>query len=281
VQIVAKYRFTFKKSGLESEPMNEFVQRHFSPDFTDYEEVISLQKDPSADFHTLQALCPTLPKGWHELAQFNLDDRIEFVSGTWKNALPIVPHIEDFITSFFDQIEDIGIYVFKKKGVWDTRIVYSMSDGETYFLGRPPANDIEVAKLSELLDLSLPSDYTAFLKVHNGFQKDTDDGVLPIQFLRKERQVLQVAIADENQRLLYRGEAVDTETLFPFYKSLDLRLYQCFFTKWNPDGSMGNVFCSLGEGYLSDFLNQEESLETLAFPTFLDWLTFYMDGMEG
>lgn len=260
--------------------MNEFVHRRFSPECTDYDEVIALHESGSQTLSSLQLLCPSLPKGWFELAQLSFEDRIEFISLTWKKALSMLPHMEDFITAFFGEMEDIGIYLCKREGEWEARMVYSMGDGENYFQGRPPASDVEIAKVSELLDFPFPEDYIAFLKIHNGFARDTDIGVFPVQMMRSERQVLQVGIRDEELHLLYRGDAVDTEALFPFYRSRDLRIYQCFFTKWLVGDVPGNVYCSLSEGYLSDFQNGEESLETLAFPTFLDWISFYVISME-
>jgi len=47
-----------------------------------------------------------------------------------------------------------------------------------------------------------------------------------------------------------------------------------------PGKAAGNVCYSLTEQVISDFHDRNAWPENLAFPTFLDWLIFYMEVIE-
>ncbi len=50
--------------------------------------------------------------------------------------------------------------------------------------------------------------------------------------------------------------------------------------EWFPKGEVGNVYYSGSDNAISDYHNNLSWSENLAFPTFLDWLIFYLDAMD-
>ena len=47
---------------------------------------------------------------------------------------------------------------------------------------------------------------------------------------------------------------------------------------WYPGSEMGNVYLSGIDYTISDYRDRKEWADRLAFPTFLDWLAFYLEG---
>ena len=77
---------------------------------------------------------------------------------------------------------------------------------------------------------------------------------------------------DEDQSMLH--------DLIPFYCSFGRKNYQCFYLKWVPLNQVGNVWYSPGRGKIAELGGMETWVEHLAFPTFLDWLMFYLETLE-
>jgi hypothetical protein len=74
--------------------------------------------------------------------------------------------------------------------------------------------------------------------------------------------------------------AVDPGTLVPFYESSGLNSFQCFYADWYPGSEMGNLYFSGLDYTVSDLTRQSAWEENGAFPTFLEWLASYLEGME-
>ncbi|WP_194848210.1 hypothetical protein [Candidatus Neptunochlamydia vexilliferae] len=150
---------------------------------------------------------------------------------------------------------------------------YSLKERSEFFLGGPPLVDEEISNMGEQIDFPLPEDFLQFFRVHNGFFKGGDTGIFSSGVLVEERERFRTL----ETPLILGGEAVPGEALFPFYRSFDSAVYQCFYKEWYPDGAAGNVLCSLGEGTISDYRTSQQG--SLAFRTFLDWLAFYVEGI--
>ena len=77
------------------------------------------------------------------------------------------------------------------------------------------------------------------------------------------------------------GEAsLDPHSLFPFYEEYGLGSFQCFNAEWYPGSEMGNVYFSGIDYTLSDISDRSTWSENLAYPTFLEWLTEFLEGMN-
>ena len=74
------------------------------------------------------------------------------------------------------------------------------------------------------------------------------------------------------------GEVIDLKKLIPFYESFGMPVFQCFYSDWYPEQEMGNVYYSGLTQTISDL--KLPLSESLAFPTFLDWLLFYLEKVE-
>lgn len=70
---------------------------------------------------------------------------------------------------------------------------------------------------------------------------------------------------------------VNPKTLIPFYESFGMPFYQCFWSEWYPEEEMGNVYFSDLTKTISSTHLRESSPENMAFPTFIDWLKFYLE----
>ena len=56
--------------------------------------------------------------------------------------------------------------------------------------------------------------------------------------------------------------------------------FQCFWLEWYPEDEMGNVYYSGVANTISDLAAKATSAENMAFPTFTDWLMFYLETIE-
>jgi|SRR5579862_209481 len=265
--------------------MNSHVRRFYRT-FVDeetpvrfYHEVIALHENPQLQWEDIQQKMPSFPKGWHELAQLGLDDRLEFIQDFWLTTLPFVSHIHTFLNSFFNRLDDIGVYLTQSQfdSSFECEIVYSLRDDSSFFHGTPPSVEkIEVLK-GDFND-ELPEDYLSFLKIHDSFSKHSDTGIIRSKEMRSVYDKLQEKIQNEP---IYSGkQLIDPKELIPFYESFGQPSFQCFYLGWTPMNSVGNVFYSMAEGRISDVHVQNSLTENLAFPSFLDWLIFYLEGIE-
>jgi hypothetical protein len=258
------------------------VKRYFQ-EGTDFVKVTALCDQPSMEWEAVAELVPAMPRGWWELAQLTIADRIEFLREYWTMTLPFSPNVSKRVDHFFAHLESVEFFITQKTNgsPYVAEMVYSVKGDRSFFHGQPPASPeqiIAAGKWSE--SLQLPADYLAFLRIHDGFSKVTDTGLIPVARLKEESAHLQALLAQSAPLVLPNGEEVNPAKLIPFYRSFGLDCYQCFFGDWYPEQEMGNLYYSGIDRSLSDFSHQSTWVEQQAFPTFLDWLVFYLELIE-
>ncbi|GAB4235764.1 MAG: hypothetical protein Tsb0021_15370 [Chlamydiales bacterium] len=247
-----------------------------------FHAVISLHNDVfKVDWETLNELDSHLNKGWYELAQLSSQDRVEFSREYWMTQLPYAPHVHQAISRFFDSLDDIGIFVVQKKygDPFFSEMVYSVAN-KGFYHGKTGASDEDIALLQQVFpDHIIPEDYLAFLKIHNGFSKSVDTGILSTHNIEPSYRIFQ-ELLDSKEPLKYaNGKIIDPKNLIPFYESFGMPIFQCFWTDWYPQQEMGNVYYSGYTHTISDITQSDAETESLAFPTFAEWLAFYLESV--
>lgn len=242
-------------------------------------EVLALHENQDISFAQALEMAPLLPQGWFELIHLDVTDRIEFITAFWSSVFPYRPYVQDLIDQFFSEVEDIGVYLVKKDidSHFFPHLVYSMEDEENFYRGFPSVNKEEMRGLKQALQQLLPEDYVCFMKIHNGFAKNGDYGLIPAQNIKQEMLSLHNKIHNSGRKITFQGKPLDPECLIPFYKSIGDCVFQCFHRRWYPDVEMGNILFSLrdeGDFDYTSYINQENKG---IFPSFLDWLMFYME----
>ncbi len=249
-----------------------------------FHEVIALHDSPDISWESIHKRVPSLPRGWYELSQLPIRDRIEFCRDYWLSQFPYHPNLSDFLVRFFDSLDDLGIYITQQK--WEdpyhVEMIYSLSGDSGYYTGKLPSAETDLLNLQkEFPQYILPKDYLAFLQIHDGFCKTTDcTGVIPWKKMKDEYDLFQLMLLDEPNLSTSKGAPVDPKSLIPFYKSFGVPFYQCFWGEWYPQQEMGNVYYSHTSKTISDVSCSDTSCESMAFPTFIDWLMFYLERVE-
>lgn len=245
-----------------------------------FHRVIALTDAPDVDWDVLCKKVPSLCKGWFELALLSRRDRIDFSRDYWLDKLPYRSGFSEFLPRFFDAMEDVEIFITQKSydDPYEACIVYALK-GDSFYRGGAGATEEQIEKLQKLFpDYILPADYKAFLQIHNGFWKTTDStGILPINCLEPTGVEFQKLLAQQDRLLTTSGKEVNPRSLIPFYKSFGMPFYQCFWGEWYPAEEMGNVYYSDLTKSITYADGVESSPENMAFPTFLDWLMFYLE----
>ena len=126
----------------------------------------------------------------------------------------------------------------------------------------------------------LPADYLSFLRIHDGFARAQDTGLISVAKLVEIYEGFLAFLAALDPLLLANGRGIEPKNLIPFYVSFGRRCYQCFDAEWYPEEEMGNVYYSDVDHTLSEVGARATWEEHLAFPTFLDWLLFYLKGVD-
>lgn len=253
-----------------------------------FHKVLSLNETPDYNWESVKKKVPGICKGWYELAHLSPKDRIEFYRDFWLMKLPYQPNTQKAVDNFFESLDDILIYITQKKfdDPHEAHLVYSLKDNSGFYSGSIPITEEELANLQgQFPSYIFPNDYKAFLQIHNGFCKTTDStGIISSHLVRDSYLHLQKQISDAKNKEGLRttsGQAVsDPRALIPFYESFGMPFYQCFWGDWYPHEEMGNVYYSGEYNTISDISNPEKGPETLAFPTFTDWLMFYLEKVE-
>ncbi len=221
-----------------------------------------------------------LPRGWFELCRLPCEDRIEFVRDFWLNLLPYHPSFHIFLTEFFDKLDDVGVVLTQTsaEAPWVVEMIYSLKDNSSFFRGLPPCSESDLNELKSSIALPLPRDYLAFLRIHNGFGKLSDLGLMRVDQVIISQKHLQDQFLWGERSLKMGNQAIDPGSLIPFFELYGLGSYQCFFNEWYPGSEMGNVYLSGIDYTISDYRDRKEWADHMAFPTFLDWLAFYLEG---
>lgn len=246
-----------------------------------YHTVIALHDAPDVNWSSLQVqgdIC----KGWFELAQLPSADRIEFTREYWMLKMPYHHKLEEGLARFFNALDDIGIYLLKKKidDPFEGHFIYSIKNNRGFFRGFVPATAQQLDELKcAFPNFILPNDYLTFLNIHNGFSKATDmTGLISSQLMPASYSQFQQQAEVDPPITTRKGKAVNPHLLLPFYESFGLPYFQCFWEEWYPDENMGNVYYSGDSRMISDIDNEDEDpSNNMSFPSFTDWLLFYLE----
>lgn len=263
--------------------MNSLVQQFFSVNQeSQFGEVRFLSEEKGLTWEEVSKHALDLPRGWFELSRISPQDRIEFTRDFWLDRMPYHPSAHPAFFEFFEQLDDIAVVLTGRvKGEpMDAELVYSLADNSSFFRGKAPCSDQEVQELKEELKVNLPRDYLAFLKIHNGFGKLSEMGVLESSELADARRRVMDLILRSEHGLRSGAKNIDPGSLIPFYEALGLSSFQCFYSDWYPGSEMGNVYLSGIDDTISDVSEKKAWVENLAFPTFSDWLKYYLQGMN-
>lgn len=248
-----------------------------------FHRAIALHEEPTTDWLEVSALVPELCRGWYELARLPTQDRIEFTRDFWCAKFTAYPKFIEFILNFFNNVDDIGVFLTQRcyEEPFEAQLVYSLSDNSGFFHGNPPIQENEIIALQKTFaDYILPADYLDFLRIHNGFAKLTDTGMIKSQEMPSEYNSLQLVLEKGDPLRTSTGIDINPKSLIPFYKSFNMPFYQCFCGEWYPDQEMGNVYYSGMTHIISDFSKQGDEIDTMAFKTFTDWLIFYLEKID-
>lgn len=249
-----------------------------------FHSVIALNEHPDLNWSMIQDKVPNLCRGWFELAHLTAKDRIEFSREFWLSKLPYRQGLDEFIHRFFLSLDDIGVFLTQKKfeDPYEAHLVYSIKEDGGFFRGACPATEKKLNELQKTFsDTILPNDYLAFLQIHNGFCKATDcTGIISVEHVPEIYSTIQNFILQHEPIATSRNTVVNPKTLIPFYESFGMPFYQCFWAEWYPDQEMGNVYYSAESKTISDVYSGMSSSEMMAFPTFTDWLMFYLERVE-
>lgn len=246
-----------------------------------FHRVLPLHNNPGASWGEASELAPRLCRGWYELAQLNVEDRIEFTRDFWLSKLPYGPHLDESLFKFFGCLDDVGVFLTQQKfeDPFQPHIVYSLEDNSGFFHGECPADEREIINLQKDFPKDiLPADYLAFLQIHNGFAKLNDTGISPSYKMKESYQSFQKILGEGKEPIATaEGIFVNPASLIPFYESFGMPFFQCFWSEWYPDQEMGNVYYSVPARRIATCRKKGDCDETMAFETFTDWLMFYLE----
>lgn len=260
----------------------EFYQKNQDLKKKFFYESILLDDEALLNWNSVKKMVPNMPKGWFELCRLPVGDRIDFIWNYWNKILPYFPHTRKFLDEFFSKTEDVAIFITKKheKSAYIAELIYSMDNETTFFRGGIPASEEKIAFLQHQFNNLLPKDYLSFFKIHNGFCKHFDTGLVTLENLKSFTERMQKLLLEHDRDITCGQKIVDPMNLIFFYQDFGQSSFQCFYEEWYPSGEMGNVYFSLSDYAISDYSSFEPMDEKLAFPSFMDWLIFYLEEME-
>ena len=239
--------------------------------------VIPLHETPDIHWDQISQVMPGLNRGWYELSQLNSQDRIEFVRDYWLNKLPFCPKLNESVMQFFDSLDDIGIYLTQQifDSPFKAYMVYSLKDNGGFFRGELGATEEEIRHLKTLFpDYNLPRDYAAFLQIHNGFSKSTDQGIVSSDRMEEVYWKFQGLLSEQKDPLkTAKKKFVDPQSLIPFYESFNLPCYQCFWAEWYPAEEMGILYSGFTIDVRDTSIN-EALRKIFLFPHLMNGLCF-------
>lgn len=258
--------------------MNELVGQFFK----EYKQVRILNEENEIDWSEASQLAIDLPRGWFELSRVSTSDRISFVREFWQRLLPYHPEAHAKVSDFFSRLDEILVILSKKneEDPLSAELIYSLYDNRSFFRGLPPADAIQIEELEAEIKTSLPKDYLSFLQIHNGFGKLSSLAVFPSEFVNEMRERVLEMLLESTQPLRMNGKIIDPGSLIPFFEEEGLFSFQCFYSEWYPASEMGNVYLSGIDYTISDISDRKSWRENFAFPTFMEWLGEYLEGMN-
>jgi hypothetical protein len=266
--------------------MDRHIPEFYHPSFDDapsgrFHEVLLLDKSSELSWNDVVELVPDFPRGWFELANLSSEDRIDFTCYYWLRKLPFHLKLNESLERFFASLDDIAVFLIQKRsdGPFQAEMVYSLSDNGGFYRGAFPASDANIQALKKAFpDILLPEDYIDFLQIHDGWCKTTDStGLMSSLQIKDSYDQFQLPFVDGPILTTLKGVPVDPKKLIPFYKSFGMPYYQCFWADWYPEDEMGNVYYSSASNCISGTCNRENAAEMMSFPTFSEWLAFYLE----
>lgn len=261
--------------------MNSLAKKYYEVGGeSDIQEVIFLSEQKALDWKEVSEKVSDMPRGWFELSRVSKEDRIEFISTIWENKLPFHPMIHARMRRFFSRLDDVAIVIVKREFSYFAEMVYSIGDNSSFFRGLPPLIEEDVRMFTSELGVRLPSDYLSFLKVHNGFGKLSEPGILRVEEIYRAREDVRKILMNGDKEIRWKGHVIDPEALIPFYEDYGFNSFQCFFSDWYPNSEMGNVYLSGINYTVSDIADRNIWADQLAFASFMEWLAMYLEGMN-
>lgn len=262
--------------------MNSLIREFFGKSKENpFKEVLFLSEEEGVKWEEVLKMAPDLPKAWFELSRISAKDRVDFTRDFWLDRIPYHPNAHPEIFEFFEELDDIAVVITRGKDeMRSCELVYSLQDNSCFFRGRPPCKDEDINELRNEINVSLPLDFLSFARIHNGFGKLSEMGMIEVQDIAHSRRRVMDLLMQTEKRVKSGNMDVDPGALIPFYESLGLSSFQCFFTDWYPGSEMGNVYLSGIDYTVSDVSDKKAWMENLAFPTFSEWLTHYLQGMS-
>lgn len=248
-------------------------------------KVIRLHESPDVSWEVISKTAPDLPRGWYELCQLSPQDRIDFTGEFWLSKFPYIPNIHPAIAAFFRALEDVGVFLTQRKfdDPYQSQMIYRLSQNRGFYRGFPNASQDNILQLQKTFpEIVFPEDYFAFLQIHNGFCKATDcTGITGTDSMKTSYDNFQALIERQGQIATRKGQPINPKSLIPFYESFGMPFYQCFWNEWHPGDEMGNVYYSGSDNTISEVPKQNKaSIEQMAFPTFSEWLAFYLEQVD-
>lgn len=240
-----------------------------------------LSEEPDLHWSALDPLGSDLPRSWFELSRISARDRVEFTCDFWLDRLPYHPNVHPALCDFFQQLDDVAVVLTQTQehGPTHAELVYSLADNSTFFRGKAPCAEEDLLEMRSEVGVVLPRDYLAFLKIHSGFGKLSEMGLLEVGQLGMVKRRVAHLILKSERPLRSGDKLVDPGSLVPFFEAIGLDSYQCFYTDWYPSNEMGNIYFSGIDYTISSTNDKKLCAEQLAFPTFSEWFVFYLQGM--
>jgi len=263
--------------------MNSLIRQFFTGNKENqFKEVLFLSEESNATWEAISRIAFDLPRGWFELSRLSPQDRIEFTRDFWLDRIPYHPSAHPAFFEFFDQLDDVAVVLMRRREEepLDSELVYSLADNSSFFRGKPPCTEGDLHDLKSEIELNLPHDFLSFVRIHNGFGKLSEMGLLEVEEIAPVRRRVMNMLMQTEKRIHAAGLEVDPAALIPFYETLGLSSFQCFYTDWYPGNEMGNVYLSGIDYTLSDVSDKKMWAENLAFPTFSEWFAYYLQGMD-
>ncbi len=245
-----------------------------------FEQVLILHENRDLSWQELSEKACDLPRSWFELSHVSREERIEFVCDFWLDRLPFNPKSHPFFFQFFSRLDDVAVIVVKKENEFFSEMVYSLADNSTFFRGFPPAIDQDISAFKTEIGCGLPRDYLSFLRIHDGFGKLSELGLLKMEDVILARVHVRNLLLGGEKEMRWEGHLIDPSSLIPFYEDYGLDSFQCFFSDWYPNNEMGNVYFSGIDYTISDVTSRKNWSEQSAFVSFLEWFICYLEGMD-
>ncbi|GAB4184344.1 MAG: hypothetical protein Tsb0015_00120 [Simkaniaceae bacterium] len=233
-----------------------------------YQEVAFLQEEKKETWQKWEEKCPSLLRGWFELSHLSQQDRLEFLEDYWTKTLPYAPPIHEKIHQFFQKLEDVQIFLIKKrdKDFFDPICLYPLNNGNL-FIGEAPYTPHEIEAITAQLKMILPEDYLSFFRIHRKFIKKKQVALFPLEEVRIYHQRILEDVQKREQKITFENKLVDPRNLIPFACNEEENCFQCFFKGWYPSDQIGNISFDLLTGTLSGIDSKN------SYSSFLKWFS--------